>query len=109
MSGFKVTCVQADGVVKVLENIEPGHSLMEAARASGVAGIHGDCGGTCACATCHVYVDPAWTDKVGKASAMEGSMLDFAEGVEPNSRLYCQIKVTDDLDGLRVTTPESQH
>ena len=61
------------------------------------------------CATCHVYVDEAWLDKVGSASAMEESMLDFAEGVKSNSRLSCQIKVTDALDGLVVTTPESQH
>ena len=62
-----------------------------------------------ACATCHVYVDAAFTDKVGKPSAMEQSMLDFAENVKENSRLSCQIKIRDDLDGLKVTTPESQH
>ena len=62
-----------------------------------------------ACATCNVYVDEAFTAKVGKPSAMEQSMLDFAENVKENSRLSCQIKIRDDLDGLRVTTPESQH
>ena len=74
-----------------------------------IPGIDADCGGACACATCHVYVDAAFTDKVGKPSAMEQSMLDFAENVKENSRLSCQIKIRDDLDGLKVTTPESQH
>jgi 2Fe-2S ferredoxin len=89
--------------------VKTGLTVMEGAIKHNVPGIDADCGGACACATCHVYVDPAWMDKVGTASAMEESMLDFAEGVEPNSRLSCQIKVTDALDGLRVTTPESQH
>jgi 2Fe-2S ferredoxin len=66
-------------------------------------------GGECACATCHVYLDPPWLEKTGTRSAMEESMLDFAEGVEANSRLSCQIKVTDALEGLVVTMPESQH
>ena len=69
--------------------------------------IDADCGG--ASATCHVYVDEAFADKVGKPSAMEQSMLDFAENVKETPRLSCQIKVRDDLDGLKVTTPESQH
>jgi 2Fe-2S ferredoxin len=89
--------------------VKAGLTVMEGAIKHNVPGIDADCGGACACATCHVYVDPAWTDKVGTPSAMEESMLDFAEGVEPNSRLSCQIKVTDALEGLRVTTPESQH
>ena len=66
-------------------------------------------GGACACATCHVYVDAAFAEKVGKPSAMEQSMLDFAENVKESSRLSCQIKIREDLDGLKVTTPESQH
>ena len=86
-----------------------GLSVMEAAVKNNIPGIDADCGGACACATCHVYVDAAWTDKTGTKSAMEESMLDFAEGVEPNSRLSCQIKVTDALDGLVVRMPESQH
>ena len=89
--------------------VKTGLTVMEGAIKHNVPGIDADCGGACACATCHVYVDQAWMDKVGTPSAMEESMLDFAEGVEPNSRLSCQIKVTDELDGLRVTTPESQH
>jgi 2Fe-2S ferredoxin len=82
---------------------------MEGAVKNNVPGIDADCGGACACATCHVYVDDAWLSKTGTKSAMEESMLDFAEGVEPNSRLACQIKVTDAFDGLVVRMPESQH
>ena len=86
-----------------------GWSVMEGAVKNLIPGIDADCGGACACATCHVYVDEAWTDKTGTPTAMEESMLDFAEGVEPNSRLSCQIKVTPELDGLVVKTPKSQH
>jgi len=86
-----------------------GESVMEAAIKNSIPGIDADCGGACACATCHVYVDPAFLEKVGAAEEMEQSMLDFAENVESNSRLCCQISVSDELDGLRVTTPESQH
>jgi 2Fe-2S ferredoxin len=74
-----------------------------------VPGIDGDCGGACACATCHVYVDEAWNGRAGERSTMESSMLEFAENVESNSRLGCQIKMTADLDGLTVRLPESQH
>jgi 2Fe-2S ferredoxin len=84
-------------------------TVMETAIKHNVPGIDADCGGACACATCHVYVDPAFAEKVGKPSAMEQSMLDFAENVRETSRLSCQIKIRDDLEGLRVTTPESQH
>ena len=86
-----------------------GLTVMEGAVKNNVPGIDADCGGACACATCHVYVDAAWQDKTGSTSAMEDSMLDFAENVEPNSRLSCQIKVSDALDGLVVRMPESQH
>jgi 2Fe-2S ferredoxin len=82
---------------------------MEGAVKNNIPGIDADCGGACACATCHVYVDEAWLSKTGSRTTMEESMLDFAEGVADNSRLSCQIKVSDDLDGLRVTMPESQH
>ena len=66
------------------------------------------CGGVCACSTCHVYVDEAWREKTGEPSPMEEDMLDFAFDLKPNSRLSCQIKVTEALDGLVVTTPERQ-
>jgi 2Fe-2S ferredoxin len=81
---------------------------METAIKNGVPGIEAECGGACACATCHVYVDEAWMDKAGVASAMEQDMLDFAYDVRPTSRLSCQIKVTAQLDGLLVTTPDRQ-
>ena len=104
----KITYIAHDGASRTIE-VKPGLTVMEGAVKNNVPGIDADCGGACACATCHVYVDEAWIDKVGTASAMEESMLDFAEDVRPNSRLSCQIKVTDALDGLTVTTPESQH
>lgn len=104
----KVTYIEHDGAEQCVE-VPDGWTLMQGAVRHGVEGIEAECGGSCACATCHVYVDAAFTDKVGKPSAMEQSMLDFAENVQPNSRLSCQIKISDDLDGLKVTTPESQH
>jgi 2Fe-2S ferredoxin len=73
-----------------------------------VPGIEAECGGACACATCHVYVDEAWSGAVGKAGPMEEDMLDFAYDIRPNSRLSCQIKVSDALDGLVVRVPERQ-
>lgn len=81
---------------------------MQVARRHDVPGIDADCGGKCACATCHVHVDDAWMAKVGGRGETEDSMLAFASGVTANSRLSCQIEVTAELDGLRVTTPESQ-
>ncbi|MEL6569040.1 MAG: 2Fe-2S iron-sulfur cluster-binding protein [Pseudomonadota bacterium] len=86
-----------------------GETVMETAIKNSVPGIDADCGGACACATCHVYVDPAFMDKVGKPEDMEQSMLDFAENVSETSRLSCQIQVREELDGMTVTTPESQH
>lgn len=103
-----VTYIQHSGETHVVE-VKPGLSVMEGAVRNNVPGIDADCGGACACATCHVYVDEAWADAAGKASAMEESMLDFAEQVEPTSRLSCQIRVSDALDGLIVRLPESQH
>ena len=104
----KITYIEHDGTEHVVD-VKPGQSVMEGAVKHNIPGIDADCGGACACATCHVYVDPAWTGKTGEKSAMEESMLDFAEAVEDNSRLSCQIKVTDELDGLVVRMPESQH
>jgi len=104
----KITYVEFSGTEHAIE-VKAGLTVMEGAVKHNVPGIDADCGGACACATCHVYVDAAWTDKVGSPSAMEESMLDFAENVQTNSRLSCQIKVTDALDGLVVRMPESQH
>ena len=83
-------------------------SVMRAAVSHGVKGIAAECGGNGICATCHVYVDEAWREKVGPPSPMEEDMLDFGFDVRPNSRLSCQIKVSDELDGLTVSTPERQ-
>ena len=103
-----VTFIEADGTRHTVDAAD-GASLMHAAVDNGVPGIDADCGGNCACATCHVYVDENFAAETGRPSAMEESMLDFAENVEPNSRLSCQIKVSDALDGLVVRMPESQH
>jgi 2Fe-2S ferredoxin len=104
----KITYIEHDGKEHVAE-VKNGLSVMEGAIRNNIPGIDADCGGACACATCHVYVDDAWLEKTGGASAMEESMLDFAEEVKPTSRLSCQIKVSDALDGLIVRMPESQH
>lgn len=104
----KITYVDHEGTEREVD-ASNGESVMEAAIKNSIPGIDADCGGACACATCHVYIDAAWGEKVGKPQDMEQSMLDFAENVQENSRLCCQITVSDELDGLKVTTPESQH
>ena len=103
----KITFTQPDGSQQVVE-ADAGMTVMEAAKKHLVAGIEAECGGACSCATCHVYVDAAWREKVGPPSEMEEDMLDFAFDVRPTSRLSCQIKVTDALDGLVVRVPEKQ-
>ena len=104
----RITFIQHDGTSEELE-AEAGLSLMESAVRNGVPGIDADCGGQCACATCHVYVDPAWVDRLPPREAMEEDMLDFAWKPDPaRSRLTCQIKITDDMDGLIVRLPEKQ-
>ena len=103
----KITFIQPDNSEQVVE-CEPDMTLMEAAKLNSVPGIDAECGGACACATCHVYVDEAWREKTGTPSQMEEDMLDFAFEVRPNSRLSCQIKVSEALDGLVVTTPGKQ-
>ena len=87
---------------------EIGSTVMETAVRNGIPGIEAECGGACACATCHVYVADAWYAKVGAPQPMEEDMLDFAWEVKPTSRLSCQIKVTEDLDGLVLDIPERQ-
>ena len=104
----KIRYIEHDGTEHTVE-VKTGLSVMEGAIRNNVPGIDADCGGACACATCHVYVDEAWREATGSPSAMEESMLDFAEEVEPNSRLSCQIRVSDALDGLIVRLPENQH
>ena len=103
----KITFIQHNGTDQTVDGL-PGMSVMETAVKTMVAGIDADCGGACACATCHVYIEPDWVEKVGARNPMEEDMLDFAFDVRDNSRLSCQIKVSDALDGLRVKVPEKQ-
>jgi 2Fe-2S ferredoxin len=104
----KVIFIQPDGKEQAVE-IAPGWSVMEGAVKNRVPGIEADCGGACACATCHVYVDPKWLLALPPKAEMEDAMLDFAVGAAPNSRLSCQLRMTSDLDGLVVRVPVSQY
>ncbi|MDJ1158493.1 2Fe-2S iron-sulfur cluster-binding protein [Chelatococcus sp. SYSU_G07232] len=103
----KITFVDAEGTARTVE-AEVGATVMETAVRNAVPGIDAECGGACACATCHVYVEEEWREAVGEPEAMEEDMLDFAFDVRPNSRLSCQIRVRSDLDGLVVHTPARQ-
>ena len=103
----KINFVDHSGETRTID-ADAGSTVMEVAIRNSIPGIEAECGGACACATCHVYVDDAWMERVGAPTPMEEDMLDFGFDVRPNSRLSCQIKVTDDLDGLVVSTPERQ-
>ncbi len=103
----KITYIQPDGTSQTVD-AENGLTVMEAAKMNSIEGIEAECGGACACATCHVYVDEAWRAAAGKPAEMEEDMLDFAFDVRPGSRLCCQIKVVAALDGLVVAVPAKQ-
>ena len=103
----RITFIAPDGTRYEVDG-ENGSTVMENAIRNGVPGIEAECGGACACATCHVYVDEAWRSATGEPEPMEQDMLDFAYDVRPTSRLSCQIRVSDALDGLTVTVPERQ-
>ena len=103
----KITYVAFDGTRFDID-APNGSTVMENAIRHAVPGIEAECGGACACATCHVYVDEAWSEIVGPPEAMEEDMLDFAFDVRATSRLSCQIRVRDELDGLLVSIPERQ-
>jgi 2Fe-2S ferredoxin len=104
----KITYIEHDGTPHEVD-VPPGLTVMEGARDNNIPGIEADCGGACACSTCHVYVDPAWVDRLPPREAMEEDMLDFAWEPDPErSRLTCQLRVSDDLDGLVVRMPEKQ-
>jgi 2Fe-2S ferredoxin len=103
----KITFIDFEGTSRTVE-ADIGSTVMEAAIKNAVPGIEAECGGACACATCHVHVEESWCAAVGEPSPMEEDMLDFGYDVRPNSRLSCQIKVTAELDGLVVHTPERQ-
>jgi len=103
-----VTYVQYDGVEHKID-LPAGETIMHGAVNNMIDGIIGQCGGGLSCATCHCYVDEAWSSKVGEPSAAESDMLESANGRRPTSRLSCQITVTDALDGLVIYLPESQY
>jgi 2Fe-2S ferredoxin len=103
----KITYIDSGGTTRTVEG-EVGSTVMETAIKNQVPEIEAECGGACACSTCHVYVEEAWREKTGEPSPMEEDMLDFAFEVKPNSRLSCQMKVREEWDGLVVRTPERQ-
>lgn len=103
----KITFIEHDGTVHTVE-AELGSTVMETALKNGVTSIVAECGGACSCATCLVHVDEKWFPVVGPPSEQEVDMLDFAYELKPTSRLSCQIKVTEALDGLIVRTPSYQ-
>lgn len=105
-----VTYIEYDGTAHTVD-VPAGLSVMRGAVDNNVPGIDADCGGECACATCHVYLEPEWLAKIGTPApgSQEASMLSFAAVAQPNSRLSCQITMTDELDGLVVRMPEGQH
>jgi 2Fe-2S ferredoxin len=104
----KITFIAFDGKRHEVQ-ATTGLSLMRAAVDNDVPGIDADCGGACACATCHVFVDAAWADRMPPVSATEEEMLNFTAERREGSRLSCQIPITDALDGLTVSMPEGQH
>jgi 2Fe-2S ferredoxin len=103
----RITFISFDGAARTVD-APVGATAMEAAVKNHVPGIDAECGGACACATCHVYVDEAWRSIVGEPAPMEEDMLDYAFGVQPSSRLSCQIRITAELDGLILKTPDRQ-
>ncbi|GAK46309.1 ferredoxin [Tepidicaulis marinus] len=104
----KVVFIEHDGTEHEVD-AENGTNLMEAATKHLVPGIDADCGGACACATCMIYVPEEWAAKLPEKEDMEETMLDFCDHSKENSRLACQIEVTDALEGIRVSMPASQH
>jgi 2Fe-2S ferredoxin len=104
----KVTYIEFNGTAHPID-VPVGLSVMQGAVNNNVPGIDADCGGECACATCHVYIEPEWLEKTGKPNAQEASMLSFAATAQDNSRLSCQIEMTEALDGLVLRMPEGQH
>jgi 2Fe-2S ferredoxin len=103
----KIAFIEPGGARRVI-NAAVGITLMEAARQHGVEGVVAQCGGACACSTCHVYIDPSWLAKLEPREEMEEGMLENAWEPRANSRLSCQIHVTADLDGMEVTVPRQQ-
>ncbi|MEO5607154.1 MAG: 2Fe-2S iron-sulfur cluster-binding protein [Polaromonas sp.] len=105
---MKIIYIEPDGRKHQLE-AETGTSAMEVAVANNLPGLDGDCGGQCACGTCHVYIDEAWMEKLPPANAEETEMLCFSSLTQPNSRLSCQVKLDESHDGLTIHLPSGQH
>jgi len=103
----RVTFIQADGDSSEV-NATSGDSVMETAIDNDVYGIVAECGGACSCATCHVYIEDEWLGKLPQPDALEDGMLDCVIDRRPNSRLSCQIRISNEIDGIRVRIPESQ-
>lgn len=103
----KITYIEHNGTEHTVD-VPVGLTVMEGAVNNNIPGIDADCGGACACSTCHVYVNPDWVDRLPPREEMEADMLDFAYQPNERSRLTCQIKVTPELDGLVVRMPEKQ-
>jgi 2Fe-2S ferredoxin len=104
----KITYIENGGTEHKVD-VPNGLTVMEGAKRFTIPGIDGDCGGACACGTCHVYVEDGWFERLAPMDDLERDMLDFAFDVQPNSRLSCQIKVDDQVDGLVVKTPARQY
>lgn len=102
-----ITYIEPNGTEHLIE-VAPGLTVMEGARDHGIPGIDAECGGACSCSTCHVYVAPEWLDRLPPKGAVEDDMLEFAWEPDHRSRLTCQIKVSEALDGLVVVLPERQ-
>ena len=103
----KITYIDNQGSSQTID-VENGLTVMEGAIQNDIPGIDADCGGSMACATCHVYVEEKWLDKIPKAEEAEVDMIDMAFEPKKNSRLSCQLIVTDELNGLTIITPEKQ-
>ena len=103
----KITYIEFDGTSHVVD-VSSGMSVMDGAISNNIPGIEAECGGACSCATCHVYVDPAWVEATGSAQPVEAGMIESAMDLQETSRLSCQIEVSDELDGLIVRMPELQ-
>lgn len=103
----KITYIEFDGTSHVVD-VAAGMSVMDGAISNNIPGIEAECGGACSCATCHVYVDPAWVEATGSAQPVEAGMIESAMDLQETSRLSCQIEVSDELDGLIVRLPELQ-
>ena len=103
----KITYIEFGGTEHTVD-VEPGATLMQGARDNNIPGIAADCGGACICGTCHVYIAPNWRTRLATRTEIEKATIEFSSGVQPYSRLACQIKITEELDGLIVRMPESQ-